>query len=93
MLLSREYITYISQEVVKRLVAEEMIETHALEEVTARVRQGMAEEMAVEERVNEEVRQILADHSDTMRRTGVSYQEMFKKVKAEIAKNKKLILR
>jgi hypothetical protein len=93
MLLSREYITYIAQEVVKRLVAEEMIETHALEEVTARVRQGMAEEMAVEERVNEEVRQILADHQDAMRRTVFSYQEMFKKVKAEIANNKKLILR
>jgi len=93
MLLSRDYITYVAQEVVKRLVAEEMIETAAVEEVTQRVRQGIADEMAVEERVNEEARQILSDHADTMRRTGVSYQEMFKKVKAQIARDKKLILR
>lgn len=93
MLLSRDYVTYMAQEVVKRLVAEEMIETNSVEEVTTRVKQGMAEELAVEERVNEEVRQILSDHAETMRRTGVSYQEMFKKVKAQIAKDKKLILR
>jgi hypothetical protein len=93
MLLSRDYVTYMAQEVVKRLVAEQMIETSAVEEITTRVRQTMAEELAVEERVNEEVRQILSDHADEMRRTGVSYQEMFKKVKAQIAKDRKLILR
>jgi hypothetical protein len=93
MLLSRDYVTYTAQEVVKRLIAEEMIETAAVDEVTQRVRQGIADEMAVEERVNEEARQILSDHADEMRRTGVSYQEMFKKVKAQIAKDKKLILR
>jgi hypothetical protein len=93
MLLSRDYVTYMAQEVVKRLVSEQMIETPSVEEITVRVRQTMAEELAVEERVNEEVRQILSDHADEMRRTGVSYQEMFKKVKAQIAKDRKLILR
>ena len=93
MLLSRDYVTYMAQEVVKRLVAGQMIETNSVEEVTTRVKQGMAEELAVEERVNEEVRQILSDHSDTMRRTGVSYQEMFKKVKSQLARDRKLVLR
>jgi len=93
MLLSRDYVTYMAQEVVKRLIADQMIEAKSAEELTVRVRQAMAEEIAVEERVNEEARQILNDHSDEMRRTGVSYQEMFKKVKAQIAKDRKLILR
>ena len=93
MLLSRDYVTYMAQEVVKRLFADQMIEAKSAEEVTQRVRQAMAEELAVEERVNEEARQILNDHADEMRRTGVSYQEMFKKVKAQIAKDRKLILR
>jgi hypothetical protein len=93
MLLSRDYITYMAQEVVKRLVAAQMIETPSVEQTTQRVRQALADEMSVEDRVNEEVRQILSDHADAMRRTGVSYQEMFKKVKAQIAKDKKLILR
>jgi hypothetical protein len=93
MLISRDYVTYMAQEVVKRLLADQMIEAKSAAELTQRVRMAMAEELAVEERVNEEARQILNDHSDEMRRTGVSYQEMFKKVKAQIAKDRKLILR
>ena len=93
MLISRDYITYMAQEVVKRLLADQMIEAKSAEDLTVRVRQAMAEEIGVEERVNEEARQILNDHADEMRRTGVSYQEMFKKVKAQIAKDRKLILR
>jgi hypothetical protein len=94
MLISRDYVTYMAQEVVKRLLADQMLDTKTTpEELTTCVRQAMAEELAVEERVNEEARQILNDHSDEMRRTGVSYQEMFKKVKAQIAKDRKLILR
>jgi hypothetical protein len=83
----------MAQEVAKRLVADQMIETSATEQLTPRIRQAMAEELGVEDRVNEEARQILNDHSDEMRRTGVSYQEMFKKVKAQIARDRKLILR
>jgi hypothetical protein len=51
------------------------------------------EEVTVEDRLNEEVRQILTDQQDEMRRTGVSYQEMYKKVKAHIARERKLVLR
>jgi len=93
MLLSRDYVTYMAQEVAKRLVSEQMIETPSVEQLTPRIRQAMAEELGIEDRVNEEARQILNDHADEMRRTGVSYQEMFKKVKAQIARDRKLILR
>jgi hypothetical protein len=93
MLLSRDYVTYMAQEVAKRLVSDQMIETPSVEQLTPRIRQAMAEELGIEDRVNEEARQILNDHADEMRRTGVSYQEMFKKVKAQIARDRKLILR
>jgi len=53
----------------------------------------MADELGVEDRLNEEVREILNQHSDEMRRTGVSYQDMYKKVKGELARQRKLILR
>ena len=93
MLISRDYITYMSREVVKRLVAEEMIETPKADVLTQTVRQAMAEELAVEDRLNEEARQILDKYSEEMRRTGASYQEMFKKVKNQLAHERKLILR
>jgi len=93
MLLSRDYVGYMAKEVVKRLVAGKMIETKNVENLTQQVRQVMAEEITIEDRINEEVREILARYSDEMRRTGVSYQEMYKKVKGQLARERKLILR
>ena len=93
MLLSRDYVGYMAKEVVKRLVAGQMIETKNVENLTQQVRQVMAEELSIEDRLNDEVRNILNEHSETMRRTGVSYQEMYKKVKGELARQRKLILR
>jgi hypothetical protein len=84
----------MAAELAKRLVANDMVETNATSAVLAeRIRLKMAEELAVEDRLNEEVREILNKHSDEMRRTGVSYQEMYKKVKGELARQRKLILR
>jgi hypothetical protein len=93
MLLSRDYVGYMAKEVVKRLAAQKMIEIKNVESLTQQVRQVMADEVTVEDRVNEEVREILAKYSDEMKRTGVSYQEMFKKVKGQLARERKLILR
>jgi hypothetical protein len=93
MLLSRDFVGYMAKELVKRLVAGKMIETKNIENLTQQVRQVMAEEVTIEDRINEEVREILARYSDEMRRTGVSYQEMYKKVKGQLARERKLILR
>jgi hypothetical protein len=93
MLLSRDYVGYMAKEVVKRLVAGKMIETKNVENLMQQVRQVMAEEVTIEDRLNEEVREILARYSDEMRNTGVSYQEMYKKVKGQLARERKLILR
>jgi hypothetical protein len=57
------------------------------------VRLRMMEELTVEDRLNEEVRELLIVHQDEMRRTGVSYQEMYKKAKQQLARDRKLILR
>ncbi len=93
MLLVRDFVAHMANEVVKRLVEGELIETTAAGAVAQRVRQRMMEELTVEDRLNEEVREILIEHQDEMRRTAVSYQEMYKKVKQQLARDRKLILR
>jgi hypothetical protein len=93
MLLQRDFVGYMAKEVVKRLIASEMIETKTPETIAQYVRKAMADELGVEDRLNEEVREILNQHSEEMRRTGVSYQDMYKKVKGELARQRKLILR
>jgi hypothetical protein len=93
MLLSRDYVGYMAGEVVKRLVASKMIETPSPEGFSQRLRVAMQEEISVEDRLNEEVREILTQYAEEMRRTGASYQEMYKKVKGQLARQRKLILR
>jgi len=71
MLLSRDYVGYMATELAKRLLANNMIETATPQAALAeRIRVKMAEEIAVEDRLNEEVRDILNTHADEMRRTG-----------------------
>jgi hypothetical protein len=95
MLLARDYVGYMATEIVKRLVEGGQIEVQAkaMAPLALRVRQRMNEELSVEDRLNDEVRQILTEHQDEMRRTGVSYQEMYKKVKGQLARDRKLVLR
>lgn len=93
MLLVRDFVAHMSREVIKRLVEGGHIETKSADAVANRVRLRMLEELAVEDRLNEEVRQILVERQDEMRSTGVSYQEMYKKVKQHLARDRKLVLR
>ena len=95
MLLNRDYVGHMASEVVKKLVEDKLVEIKEkdLEPVITRVRLRMMEEITVEDKVNDEVRNILTQHQDEMRRSGISYQEMFKKVKGQLARDRKLILR
>jgi hypothetical protein len=95
MLLNRDYVGHMASEVVKKLLEDNQVEIKEKDQdmVITRVRLRMLEEITIEDKVNEEVRNILTQYQDEMRRTGVSYQEMFKKVKGQIARDRKLILR
>ena len=95
MLLNRDYVGHMASQVVKKLVEDEQvaIKEKDVEPVILKVRNRMMEEITVEDKMNEEVRTILTQHQDEMRRAGISYQEMFKKVKGQLARDRKLILR
>jgi hypothetical protein len=95
MLLNRDYVGHLATEVVKKLLEGNLVEIKEKDQeaVITRVRFRMLEEITVEDKINEEVRTILTQYQDEMRRTGVSYQEMFKKVKGQLARDRKLILR
>jgi hypothetical protein len=95
MLLNRDYVGHMASQVVKKLVEDDQvaIKEKDVEPVILKVRNRMMEEITVEDKINEEVRTILTQHQDEMRRAGISYQEMFKKVKGQLARDRKLILR
>jgi hypothetical protein len=90
MLLPRELISYLARQLVTKL-SPQVLETtnpHGLGELIASV---ITEELQVEDRLNEEVREILSQYSEYMRREGVSYQEMFRRIKNTLISQRKVI--
>lgn len=90
MLLPREFISYLSRELIKRLTPQ-VIETSNPAGAAALVAGMIYEELMVEDRLNDEVREILSQYSDYMRREGVSYQEMFRRIKNTLITQRKVI--
>jgi len=92
MLLSREYVGYLARQLTQKLAAGDFIETKDLGAVSDAVNNAILEELQLEDRINDEVRLILEQYQDEMRRAGASYQEMFKKVKGELVRKYKAVL-
>ena len=90
MLLPREFVTYLSRQIVRRL-SPGTIETHTPDKVVELVHNLISDELASEDKLNEEVRDILEQYSDYMRREGVSYQEMFRKAKNQLVQQRKIV--
>ncbi len=92
MLVSKEFVAYMAREIVKKLIAAQVIETKNLPVVTNAVNGALLDELSLEDRINDEVRIILETYSDEMRNSGADYQEMFRKVKNELVKKYKAVL-
>ena len=90
MLLAREFVAYISRQLVKSLTPG-TIDTANPQFVVERIAEAITEELEVEDRLNDEVRDLLSQYSEYMRREGVSYQEMFKRIKKTLISQRKVV--
>src|ERR1051325_3352045 len=90
MLLAREFVAYLSRQLVRRLIPG-VIETTTPDLVVEKVATLITEELSAEDRLNDEVRDLLSQYSEYMRREGVSYQEMFRRIKNTMISQRKVI--
>jgi hypothetical protein len=90
MLLAREFVDYVSRQIVRKLTPQ-WIETTDNQVAAEFVAAVVEEDLSVEDRLNEEVRELLSQYSDYMRREGVSYQEMFRRIKNTLITQRKVI--
>ncbi|MBZ5603246.1 MAG: DUF507 family protein [Acidobacteriia bacterium] len=90
MLLARELVDYISRQIIKKLtpVWIETTDSVVASEFVANV---IEEDLSIEDRLNDEVRDLLSQYSDYMRKEGVSYQEMFRRIKNTLITQRKVI--
>ena len=90
MLLAREFVAYLSKQLVNRLTPG-VIETSSPDLVAEKIAEVISDELAVEDRLNDEVRDVLSQYSEYMRREGVSYQDMFRRIKNTLISQRKVI--
>jgi hypothetical protein len=90
MLLAREFIGYLSRQLITRL-SPSAFETSNAGVAAAIIAQVIEDDLSIEDRLNDEVRDLLDDYSDYMRRENISYQEMFRRIKNQLMAERKVI--
>jgi len=90
MLLAREFVDYVSRQIVKKLTPQ-WIETTDNLVAADFIAAVVEEDLSIEDRLNDEVRDLLSQYSDYMRRESVSYQEMFRRIKNTLITQRKVI--
>jgi hypothetical protein len=92
MRLTAEEIQYVSRKIVKTLVGEGKLEVDSEPRVVDAIARVITDELQVEDRLNEEVREVLIQHASEMERSNVTYTEMFKMLKKKMAREKGIVL-
>ncbi len=85
-------VDHICTQVVKGLIKEGLLAAADPGEAAGSAASEVTADLQIEDRLNEEVREILRSHSDEMTRSGVQYHDMFKMIKNELVRKRKLIL-
>jgi len=90
MLLAREFVDYISRQTIRKL-SPQWIETTDLQVAGEFMAAIIEDDLAVEDQLNDEVREMLSQYSEYMRKEGVSYQDMFRRIKNTLITQRKVI--
>jgi hypothetical protein len=90
MLLQKEVVAYLAGHVVTAVSAGlvEITNPAGAKDV---VNQVILDELSIEDQLNDEVREILSQYSEYMRREQVSYSDMFRKVKNQLVAERKIV--
>ena len=90
MLLAKEFVGYLSRRLVQRL-SPAFIDTANPAALAEQLGDVIVADLEIEDLLNDEVREILEQYTEYMRREGVSYQDMFRKIKSTMVTQRKII--
>jgi len=92
MRLTRDQVEAISQRIVRGLVKDEVISAERPETVIDILAGVFLEDLAAEDKLNDEVHELLKNYSEEISRGMVNYQELFRKVKSKLARDRKMVI-
>lgn len=91
MLVAPEFIVYACRQIIRKLHPV-WAECANLEAAAQQMAQTIEEDLRAEDDLNEEVREILEQYENVMQKEGVSYMEMFRRIKRKLVVERKLVL-
>jgi len=92
MRLNKLQIEHMAFTITKGLVKEGMIITEDRDKLVKQVENIVARELAKEDILDEQVKEILKNKLDEIRSTNVDYYEMFKMVKSKLAQRENIVI-
>jgi hypothetical protein len=92
MRLTAHEVEFLARKIVRSLVSDGKLEVDSEPRVIGAIARLLTDELAIEDRLNEEVREVLQQHSSELERSDITYTEMFKMLKRKMAKEKGIIL-
>jgi hypothetical protein len=92
MRLHPRLISYLAESITADLQRDKLLAADGEDRLAAVIANQITEELEREDKLNEEVRALLAKHYEQVRSSGAEYDQLFKMVKAKLAKEKGIIL-
>ena len=93
MKLKKERVAILATNIIDGLLKSDLIVPSVpREELIKKIENTITGDLMIEEKLNEEVREILKSHSKQLEKESVNYQRMFQMVKDKLVKERGIIL-
>jgi hypothetical protein len=91
MRVPKRMVEDMAVQIVNDLISRDFIAHPETQRLVQLIHQVILEELMIEDKIDEEVRLILSEHTDEIAAANVQYHEMFKRVKAKLQRERNLI--
>jgi len=92
MRLSKNQIEHLAFSIIRNMLKEEIILTKDKIKLVADLDNLINNEFLIEDKLDQEVREILNKHIEKIRTENIEYQTMFRMIKTKLAKEKEIVL-
>jgi hypothetical protein len=92
MRLNRNQIEHMAFLIVRNLIKTEKIIADSKNKLVDDVTNLITEEFQKEDKLDQEVREILSKHMEKIRKENIEYQTMFRMIKSKLAKERDIVL-
>ena len=92
MRLGKNQIEHLAFVIVRNLINDEKILADDKNKLVEDINNLITEEFQNEDKLDQEVREILNKHMEKIRKENIEYQTMFKMIKSKLAKEKDIVL-